>query len=110
MNGSTDLLDMWTTPGQVTDIPGINSTRQFDETFVENASFLRLKNLQIAYDFPSKWMERTGFIKGFRIYAIGRNLLTFTEYSGYDPEVDSNLQLGVYPNSRQFTVGAEFTF
>ena len=55
-------------------------------------------------------MDRTGFIKGFRIYAIGRNLLTFTEYSGYDPEVDSNLQLGVYPNSRQFTIGAEFTF
>ena len=110
MNGSTDLLDMWTTPGQVTDIPGINSARQFDETFIENASFLRLKNLQIGYTFPQKWMDRTGFIKGFRIYAIGRNLLTFTEYSGYDPEVDSNLQLGVYPNSRQFTIGAEFTF
>ena len=110
MNGSTDLLDMWTTPGQVTDIPGINSPRTFDETFIENASFLRLKNLQIGYTFPQKWMDRTGFIKGFRIYAIGRNLLTFTEYSGYDPEVDSNLQLGVYPNSRQFTIGAEFTF
>ena len=110
MNGTVEMLDMWTTPGQVTDIPGYNSPRQFDESFIENASFFRLKNLQISYDFPTKWMDRTGFIKGFRIYAIGRNLLTFTEYSGYDPEADSNLQLGVYPNSRQFTVGAEFTF
>ena len=110
MNGVVDLLDMWTTPGQVTDIPGYNSPRQFDDTLLENASFFRLKNLQISYDFPQKWMDRTGFIKGFRVYAIGRNLLTFTQYSGYDPERDTNLQMGIYPNSRQFTIGAEFTF
>ena len=110
LNGVVDLLDMWTTPGQVTDIPGYNSPRQFDDTLLENASFFRLKNLQISYDFPQKWMDRTGFIKGFRVYAIGRNLLTFTQYSGYDPERDTNLQMGIYPNSRQFTIGAEFTF
>ena len=110
MNGSTDLLDMWVEPGQITDMPGLNSPRNFDETFIEDASFLRLKNLQISYNFPQKWMDRTGFIKGFRVYAIARNLWTVTKYSGYDPEVDSNLQLGVYPNSRQFTIGAEFTF
>lgn len=110
MNGLADLLDIWTEPGQITDVPSINSQRQFDDSLLENASFFRLKNLQVGYTFPKKWMERTGFIEGFRIYFVGRNLLTFTEYTGYDPEVDSNLQLGVYPNSRQFTVGAEFTF
>ena len=110
MNGVVDLLDIWTEPGQVTDVPGINSQRQFDDTLLENASFFRLKNLQIGYEFPEKWMKRTGFIEGFRVYFIGRNLLTFTEYTGYDPEADTNLQLGIYPNSRQFTVGAEFTF
>ncbi len=110
MNGSTELLEMWKEPGDITHIPSVNSTLQFDDSFIENASFLRLKNLQVSYDFPKKWMERTGFIAGFRIYAIARNLLTLTQYNGYDPEVDSNLQLGVYPNSRQFTVGAEFTF
>ena len=110
MNGTVDMLNIWTEPGDITDVPSIDSPRQFDETFVENASFFRLKNLQVSYDFPKKWMDRTGFIKGFRVYFIGRNLFTFTEYSGYDPEVDSNLQLGIYPNSRQFTVGAEFTF
>lgn len=110
MNGITDLFDIWMEPGDITDIPSINSTRQFDDTLLENASFLRLKNLQISYSFPQKWMDRTGFISGFRIYAIARNLFTITQYTGYDPEVDSNLQMGVYPNSRQFTVGAEFTF
>lgn len=109
-NGLAELLDIWTTPGQVTDVPGVNSPRQFDDTLLENASFLRLKNLQVSYEFPAKLIERSGFIKGFRIYAIGRNLFTVTEYTGYDPEADTNLQLGVYPNSRQFTVGAELTF
>jgi hypothetical protein len=55
-------------------------------------------------------MKKTGFLTGARVYAIGRNLLTFTEYTGYDPEVDSNLQLGNYPNSKQFSFGVELTF
>ena len=109
-NGATDLLNIWREPGDITDIPGINSTRQFDDTIIENASFLKLKNVQISYEFPKHLIQRSGFISGFRIYAIARNLFTFTEYSGYDPEVDANLQMGVYPNSRQLTVGAEFTF
>ena len=109
-NGLTDLLDIWTEPGQVTDVPGVNSPRQFDDTLLENASFLRLKNLQISYEFPKQLIERSKFLSGFRVYAIGRNLFTVTEYSGYDPEADTNLQLGVYPNSRQFTIGVELTF
>ena len=109
-NGAAELLDMWMEPGDKTDVPGVNSARNFDDTLIEDASFLRLKNLQVSYDFPKKWMDRTGFIAGFRIYAIARNLFTITKYSGFDPEVDSNLQMGVYPNSRQFTIGAEFTF
>ena len=88
----------------------ITDNRQFDTSLLENASFFRLKNLQVSYSFPEKWMKRTGFIAGFRVFAIARNLFTITEYSGYDPEVDSNLQMGVYPNSRQFSIGAEFTF
>ena len=54
--------------------------------------------------------EDAGFIKGARIFAVGRNLLTVTNYTGADPEVDSNLQLGKYPNTKQFTIGAELTF
>ena len=109
-NGSADLLNIWQEYGQVTDIPCLESERVFDTSLIENASFLRLKNLQISYTFPKKWMQKTGFLGSARIYAIGRNLLTATPYSGYDPEVDSNLQMGVYPNSRQYTVGVELTF
>ncbi len=111
-NGLAELLDMWVTPGQITDVPSINSPYNMimHDGFIENASFLRLKNLQVSYSLPQKWMDRTGFIRGFKIYAVARNLFTITEYSGYDPEVDSPVSMGVYPNSRQFTVGAEFTF
>ncbi len=109
-NQAKEMLNMWTTPGQITDVPGAASSRQFDDTLLENASFLRLKNLQISYQLPSRWIQKSGFLGGVRIFAIGRNLLTVTKYTGYDPESDSNLQLGRYPNSKQFTGGIEITF
>jgi hypothetical protein len=55
-------------------------------------------------------MDYTRVLKGARIYAIGRNLLTFTKFSGYDPEPDINLVKFNYPNTRQFVIGAELTF
>ena len=110
LNQSTDMLDMWPTPGQVPNIPAANSELRFDTHLIENASFLRLKNLTIGYTLPENWLHKTGFIKGARIFAVGRNLLTVTNYTGADPEVDSNLQLGKYPNTKQFTIGAELTF
>ncbi|HIZ87370.1 MAG TPA: SusC/RagA family TonB-linked outer membrane protein [Candidatus Coprenecus pullistercoris] len=110
-NMTTDMLDIWTTPGQVTDVPSIESVRQIDDDgLIENASFLRLKNLQVSYSFPDHWMKKTGFIGGARIYAIARNLFTITQYSGFDPEVDTNVTLGQYPNSREFSIGVELTF
>ena len=109
-NQSVEMANMWTTPGQITDIPAANSTRQFDTHLLENASFMRLKNLTISYSFPESLLSKAGFIKGVRIFGVGRNLWTVTQYKGADPEIDSNLQLGKYPNTRQFAVGAELTF
>ena len=109
-NQSVEMANMWTTPGQITDIPAANSTRQFDTHLLENASFMRLKNLTISYSFPESLLSKVGFIKGVRIFGVGRNLWTVTQYKGADPEIDSNLQLGKYPNTRQFAVGAELTF
>lgn len=84
---------------------------QFDSHLLEDASFLRLKNLQVAYSLPSNWLNWTdGVIKDFRITLTGRNLLTFTKYSGIDPEVDSNLTYGIAGNSKQVLGGIEITF
>ena len=110
LNQAVVMENMWTTPGQITDIPAANSAIQFDTHLIENASFMRLKNLTIGYNLPDNLLRKTGFIRGVRVFAVGRNLLTVTKYQGADPEVDSNLQLGKYPNTRQFSFGAEFTF
>lgn len=104
------MLNMWTHPGQVTNIPKFGTPFQFDTSVYENAAFVRLKNLTLSYSFPKRWLEKTGFMEGARIYAIGRNLITFTDFHGYDPEVDSNGTQGTYPNSRQYSFGVELTF
>ncbi len=110
LNQTVEMEKMWTTPGQITDIPAVDAPRYFDTHLLENASFLRLKNLTIGYNLPNDLLRKTGFLRGIRVFAVGRNLLTATKYKGADPEVDSNLQLGKYPNTRQFSFGAEFTF
>ena len=84
------LYDRWKKPGDVTDIPRYGVTPQLDSRFLEDASFLRLKNLMLSYTFPQKWLKRTSFLNSARIYAQGQNLLTFTNFTGMDPESTSN--------------------
>lgn len=109
-NQSKDVLKAWENPGDITDVPEINEERQFDTHLLENASFMRLKNLSLSYDLPKAWMNATHFIKNFRITLTGRNLFTVTKYRGADPEIDTNLTYGAYPSTRQFTIGGEITF
>ena len=109
-NQSVEMLNVWTTPGQVTDIPAYGEHVQFDTHLIENASFLRMKNLIIQYTLPKKWIAATKGIKNAKIFFVGRNLLTATKFSGYDPEPDINLVKFNYPNTRQFVFGAEVTF
>jgi hypothetical protein len=97
-------------PGDVTKISCPDSPMQFDTHLLENASFMRLKNLTISYSLPKSWLEKTGFVEGAKVYFVGRNLLTVTDYQGYDPEVDSNVQLSNYPNTKQFSFGVELAF
>ena len=104
------LYDRWKKPGDVTDIPRYGVTPQLDSRFLEDASFLRLKNLMLSYTFPQKWLKRTSFLNSARIYAQGQNLLTFTNFTGMDPESTSNVYKAQYPMSRQFTFGLEVSF
>lgn len=111
-NRSRRLLRAWKEPGDDTDVPrqDLNYETKFDTSILEDASFLRLKNLTISYDFPKKLIQRSGFLSGLKIYFVSRNLLTFTKYTGYDPEVDTNISLGDYPNTREFMGGIQLTF
>lgn len=109
-NQRVEMLNIWTTPGQVTDIPAYGYEIQFDDKMIQNASFLRMKTLTVQYDLPKKWLAPTRYIKGVKVFGIARNLFTITSFEGYDPEPDINLVQFNYPNTRQFMFGAELTF
>lgn len=109
-NQRVEMLNIWTTPGQITDIPGAKYDVQFTDQMLQNASFLRMKTLSIQYEFPKKWMQATRYIKGVKVFGIARNLFTITPFEGYDPEPDKNLVQFNYPNTRQFVFGAEISF
>ncbi len=121
-NQSTAVLNRWTEPGQITDIPRAigggnvdnvrNSTR-----FVEDGSYLRLKSLTLSYRAIDK-MQEIKAINRLSIYVTGQNLLTFTGYSGFDPEVNAygnsavemGIDYGTYPQARSIIVGLNVEF
>lgn len=109
-NQSRRLLDRWKQPGDITDIPRHGEYTEFDSRLLEDASFLRLKNLMVSYNLPSGLLKKTGFIRGLRVYAQGQNLLTFTNFSGLDPEGVNNVYAAQYPMSRQYTFGLDLLF
>ncbi len=115
-NQTTTMLRRWMKPGDITDVPragdGAISSR-----FIENGSYLRIKNVSIGYNFPKIMLKKAG-IKTARLYVSGQNLYTFTTYSGMDPEVNyygnDNIILGTdfftYPQSRTIMVGLNVGF
>jgi hypothetical protein len=109
-NQSKRLLNRWKKPGDVTDIPRHGEYTEFDSRLLEDASFLRLKNLMISYSLPEALVRRSRVISGVRIYAQAQNLLTFTRFSGLDPEGSANIYAAQYPMARQFTFGLDLTF
>ena len=94
------------------------STMQLISYAVEDASFLRLQNVTVGYTLPKKWVNKC-YMQNVRIYFTGYNLLCFTNYSGYDPEVDTSskknpmtpgIDYAAYPKSRTFVGGINVTF
>ncbi|WP_111321049.1 SusC/RagA family TonB-linked outer membrane protein [Algoriphagus chordae] len=112
------LLDHWSPQNTDAKFPKIsrNSSARVSDRFVEDGSYLRLKNVLLAYNFPLK--NSSGkFLQSLRIYASGQNLLTFTDYSWWDPEVNSkgsDNRLGIdhfsYPIPKSYTIGLNATF
>jgi len=104
------LYDRWKKPGDITDIPRYDVVAKLDDRFLENTSFLRLKNLTLAYSLPQSLLRKANFFSTARVYLQGQNLLTWTGFTGLDPEVASNIYRAQYPASRQFTLGVEVSF
>jgi hypothetical protein len=111
-NQFNTVNDFWKAPGDVTKFPrvGVTNWTQFDSRLIEDASFTRLKAFTVGYTLPASVVKRTNIITGAKFYVTGRNLLTWTKYTGPDPEVDANLALGTNPNTKQVAVGLDITF
>lgn len=113
MNTHKEVSDFWTPDNTDAKYPdwGKGVVMSFDTHLLEDASFLRLKNLQVGYMLPSSWLGWTGgVVKGLKITLTGRNLFTATKYTGLDPEINSNLTYGVAGNSKQVLGGLEISF
>lgn len=121
INPVSNLQDLsWTPDHQDRPYPAIkpndfNNNYRASDFYIEDGSYLRLKNLQVGYTFPQELISKAK-IRSLRIYAGGYNLLTFTKYTGLDPEIgkdvsntSNNLFFGVdrgnYPMARSFTLG-----
>ncbi|RBL92964.1 SusC/RagA family TonB-linked outer membrane protein [Chitinophaga flava] len=110
-NRVADLYEnMWKKPGDIAKYPKYGSSTAFDDRYVENASFLRLRDITVYYNLPKNLLSQTKVFRNARVYARANNLLTFTQWSGYDPEYFNNLELGIYPVSRSYTIGLDLTF
>jgi hypothetical protein len=72
---------------------------------IQDASYIRLRTLQLGYTFPTAWIKKIQLQK-LRVYATATNLLTFTDFLSYSPE----LTPGAYPESRQFVFGVNLSF
>ena len=109
---SPAMRDVWTTSNPGGSIPNPNGSakNQYDsDRFIENGAYLRLKNVQIGYTIPAKITEKAG-ISRCRFYLQGSNLLTFTGYTGYDPEVGGGVDYGNYPQARTVMLGVNINF
>ncbi|MCG8389147.1 MAG: TonB-dependent receptor [Cytophagales bacterium] len=114
-NQSVEQLRRWQKPGDVTDVPIIkrNNTdggNQHSTRYLEDGSFIRLRNVTLAYNVPSAWLSKYK-LENVRLYVQGQNLLTFTEFNGMDPEVSiTGIDFGLYPQPRTWTIGLDIGF
>ena len=119
-NQSVRIRDRWKRPGQITDIPratGDQSTLKVSSYYIEDGSYLRVKNVTLAYDIVHPKLRKIGIHK-IQPYFTAQNLLTFTKYSGLDPELNfagnssvvQGVDWGTYPNVRTYIIGLNIEF
>ena len=120
MNRPAWILDRWIGEGSSNRIPRMtnnnpNQNWRSSDLYIKDGSYLRLKTAQLGYTLPASAL-RVLHIKNLRVYVAGENLLTFTKYDGFDPEMVSGgyttigIDRGIYPQARTITVGGSITF
>jgi hypothetical protein len=119
-NRTTEILNRWTGEGTSDRIPrytwsDINNNYRVSDLYIEDGSFARVKNVQIGYTLPSRFLSKIK-AQNWRIYLSAENLITFTNYTGADPEIgafgsfDIGVDRGIYPQARTIRFGTGITF
>ncbi len=115
-NRSPSILGAWQNPGDITDIPRVGAAQSgfglavSSDRYLEDSSYLRMRNVQLAYIVPAKFLENTPFTN-IKFYFQGENLLTFTKFRGRDPESNFRaIDRGQFPTSRIVSLGADINF
>jgi len=109
---SRDILDAWSQPGDVTNVPSLNATNRSDQGLsdrdLRESDYLRLRFIQFGYNLPSKLTDKIGF-SHIRLFGSGENLITWSKWRGFDAEALGAAQNG-YPTPRTYSLGLEFGF
>ncbi len=119
-NRPTSILERWTAEGTSNTTPRYtwvdgNNNYRVSDLYIEDGSYLRLKNIQFGYNIPLNLLRKIK-VKKWRFYVSAENLLTFTSYTGADPEIgsrsafDTGIDRGIYPQARTFRFGTSITF
>ncbi len=114
------VINRWTGPNTTNEIPRVTtgSTRNtvFSDFYVEDGSFLRIRNVQFGYTLPSQWLQHIK-VQSLRFYVSVNNLYTFTNYMGYDPDIgnfggalSAGIDYGFYPQARTIMGGFNIKF
>jgi hypothetical protein len=107
-NVSSVILDSWTAENPSNIYPAVTDVRPYsyiDSRFIEDADYIKLKTLTVGYTIPVRFVKAD-----LHLTATATNLFTITNYKGYEPEIQSGVDMGDYPASRSFTLGVELTF
>ncbi len=119
-NRPVSALDRWTEEGSTNEVPrytwiDANNNYRVSDLYIEDGSFVRLRNIQVGYTLPMRVLQRMGATV-WRFYVSAENLFTLTQYTGADPEIgamssfDIGIDRAIYPQARTFRVGTTLTF
>ncbi|WP_207421657.1 SusC/RagA family TonB-linked outer membrane protein [Desertivirga brevis] len=110
-NKSTAILRRWRNPGDITDIQRYdrNSARRLSSKDIEDASYIRFRNLTLGYTIPRNLSSKLR-VRNAMVYLQGQNLYTWTKWTGFDPEDNNNISMFEYPTARTFSLGLNVNF
>ncbi|RAJ06636.1 TonB-linked SusC/RagA family outer membrane protein [Chitinophaga skermanii] len=110
-NQSTRMLyNRWKKPGEDAILPAITAARRFTSRDIQDASYIRLRNINIGYHLPAHIVQKLKFVKDVHVFVQGQNLYTWTKWKGFDPEDDNGEAMFDFPNPRTYTAGLNINF